>query len=456
MSTIATSHRRTVVGLGVTGLSVARYLAARGLPFSLADSRSAPPGLAEIQAEFPNVSIALGEFSLEQFIGEQELFVNPGIPLSQPAIAAAAQAGAIISGDLDCFAEAVNAPVIAITGSNGKSTVTTLVGEMAERAGLKVAVGGNLGTPMLDLLDDAVELYVLELSSFQLERSHALKATVATVLNVSADHLDHHGSMVNYHQAKHRIFRNCEKVVINADEPLSNPLIPEDVERWYFSLGKSDFRRFGLVNENGQTSIALVRKPLLAVNELKIAGRHNMANAMAALALGSAVGLDIDAMLEALREFPGLQHRCAYVAEINGVSWFNDSKGTNAGAAIAALEGLAERGKIVLIAGGQAKGADLRPLVDAMLRYCSAAVLIGEAAEEIEKLLATRLPSLRCENMSEAVSTAAAFAKPGELVLLSPACASFDMFNGYVDRGNQFEQAVNALANKSETQEVAQ
>ncbi len=424
---------------------MARYVAAACKLFRLADSRTVPPGLGEFKAQFPDVPVQLGDFSEQQFTGEQELFVNPGIPLTHPAIAAAMAVGVKISGDLDCFAKSAQAPIVAITGSNGKSTVTTLVGDMARRAGLNVAVGGNLGTPMLELLDDSVELYVLELSSFQLERSSELKAEVATVLNVSADHLDLHGIMVNYHQAKHRIFRDCKKAVVNADETLSNPLVPDEVERWYYGLGRSDFKRFGLLEQNNKTYLALAREPLMAVSDMKMVGRHNLSNAMAALALGSAAGLALEPMLASLREFPGLPHRCTFVAESHGVTWYNDSKATNVGAAIAALAGLADQGKIVLIAGGQGKGADLRPLADVLQRYARAVVLIGESADEIERALAGRLPSRQCEGMTQAVDCAAEFAQQGDVVLLSPACASFDMFKGYVDRGEQFEAAVRHL-----------
>jgi UDP-N-acetylmuramoylalanine--D-glutamate ligase len=446
MTMIASDIRRTVVGLGATGLSVARYLAARGLSFSLADSRESPPGKDAFLGEFPQVPTHFGAFAEQQFIRETELYVNPGIPLSTPAIAAAAAAGARISGDLDCFAREAGAPVIAITGSNGKSTVTTLVAEMARDAGKRVAVGGNLGTPMLELLGAEVELYVLELSSFQLERSSDLAAEVATVLNVSADHLDHHGSMLNYHQAKHRIFRNCEKVVINADDTLTTPLVPDDVEKWYFSLCHSDFRRFGLIEHNGEVCLALAREALLPVTALKMAGRHNIANALAALALGSAVGLPMPAMLETLQRFPGLPHRCEYVAECAGVRWYDDSKGTNVGAAVAAMQGLSGEGRIVLIAGGQAKGADLQPLVECLIQTGRAAVLIGEAAETLAGLLGARLPHRICRDMSDAVTVAAELAQAGDKVLLSPGCASFDMFAGYVERGEQFAAAVHRLA----------
>lgn len=446
MSLIASDNRRVIVGLGATGLSVARHLAARGLPFALADSREQPPGLEEFRNAFPDTPVQLGAFSDDQFLSADELLVNPGIALSEPAIAAAKAGGVRISGDIDLFRQAAGAPIVAITGSNGKSTVTTLLGEMAARAGVNVAVGGNLGTPALALLNDEVELYVLELSSFQLERCEMLGAEVATVLNVSADHLDHHGSMLNYHQAKHRIFQGCKKAVINADESLSQPLVPDDVEKWSFSLGRSDFRRFGVLEQPGGRQLALARAPLMAASELRIAGRHNLSNALAALALGSAIDLPMSAMLDALRDFAGLPHRCEYVAEHDGVRFYNDSKGTNVGAAVSAIEGLAETGRVVLIAGGLAKGGDFAPLAEALRRSGRAAVLIGEAAAQIDAAIAGRLPTVRASSMAAAVTAAAGLAETGDVVLLSPACASFDMFRSYSDRGDQFCAAVRELA----------
>lgn len=442
MNVIASDNKRVIVGLGATGLSVARYLHAQGLPFALADSREQPPGLDDFAREFPNASIALGPFAEQQFVGAGELLVNPGIPLSEPAIANAKAAGVRISGDIDLFHHAAKAPIVAITGSNGKSTVTTLVGDMAKRAGINVAVGGNLGIPALDLLDDSVELYVLELSSFQLERCEMLGAEVATVLNVSADHLDHHGNMLNYHQAKHRIFQGCKKVVVNADQSLTQPLVPEEVEVWSFSLAHSDFRRFGLIQRPGQRQLALAREALMDANELRIAGRHNLSNALAALAIGSAAGINRDAMLASLKDFPGLPHRCEFVAEGRGLRFYNDSKGTNVGAAVSAIDGLSELGKVVLIAGGLAKGAEFSPLAEAMRRSGRAAVLIGDAAPELESSLGDTVNCEHASSMLEAVRRAADLAQPGDVVLLSPACASFDMFRSYSDRGEQFCAAV--------------
>ncbi|MBU0538198.1 MAG: UDP-N-acetylmuramoyl-L-alanine--D-glutamate ligase [Gammaproteobacteria bacterium] len=445
MSLIASDNRRVVIGLGKTGLSIARYFTRQGLSFAVADSRDIPPGLDQFRNEFPQLELTLGAFTADQFLLATELVVSPGISLAEPAIAAAKAQGVTISGDIEWFCRDAQAPIIAITGSNGKSTVTTLVGEMAACEGRRVAVGGNLGTPALDLLDDNVELYVLELSSFQLERCASVGAEVATVLNISEDHLDHHGNLINYHQAKHRIFRDCKQIVVNRDDALSTPLVPDGVVKWSFGLGRSDFRVFGLVEQDGEQYLALARDALLPVAAMKIAGSHNISNALAALALGSAVGLAMPAMLTALCEFKGLEHRCEFVAELHGVRYYNDSKGTNVGAAVSALRGLAGSGKVVLIAGGVGKGADFSPLMNALPSSARAAVFIGEMAAPMLDMLASRIPATISDNMAAAVSAASSYALPGDVVLLSPACASFDMFSNYEHRGRVFSDAVMAL-----------
>lgn len=446
MSLIASDTQRVVVGLGVTGLSCARYLAKKGLSFSVVDNRETPPGVEQFRQEFPEVNLTLGAFSPGQFDSVDELYVSPGVSLREPVIASAQQAGAKISGDLDLFVEAARAPVAAITGSNGKSTVTTLLGAMAQEAGVKVAIGGNLGTPMLDLLSDECELYVLELSSFQLERCATVNAEIATVLNVSEDHLDHHGSLIAYHQAKHRIFRGCQQALINRDDMLTHPLVPDSVRQWSFGLQAPGHQAFGLREEEGLTWLCFGGDRLVAADEIHLAGRHNLANALAALALGHALGLPMDAMLTALRDFRGLPHRCQHVADVAGVAYYNDSKGTNVGAAIASLRGLGERFRVVLLAGGQAKGADLQPLVEALQDTGRAAVFFGESAPLLDELLDKKLPSRCVTTMDEAVDAASDFAQTGDAVLLSPACASFDMFRSYEHRGDCFVDAVNRLA----------
>ncbi len=446
MTLIVTDIERIVIGLGVTGLSCARFLQSKGLTFSVADNREQPPGLDDFRSEFPGVALQLGAFSLDQFTAADELYVSPGVSLKEPAIAAAIAAGVKISGDLDLFVQHMQAPLAAITGSNGKSTVTTLLGEMAARDGRRVAMGGNLGTPMLDLLSSQPELYVLELSSFQLERCATVKAEVATVLNVSEDHLDHHGSLLAYHQAKHRIFRACRQAVVNRDDMLTQPLVPEQVKVWRFGLGQAGREEFGLLESEGETFLAFGDEALMPCSQLRIAGRHNVANALAALALGHALGLAMSSMLEALREFAGLSHRCQWVGHIDGVDFFNDSKGTNVGAAVASLEGLGDKYRVVLIAGGQAKGADLSAVIDALLAVGRAAVFIGEAAQDLDDMLDSRLPSSITGTMDEAVAAAFSHAQPGDAVLLSPACASFDMFRNYEHRGECFSDAVSSLS----------
>ena len=319
MSLIASDHFRIVVGLGKSGMSLVRFLARQGLPFAVADSRANPPELATLRAEFPQVDGRCGELDVAFLCRANELLVSPGLALATPALQQAAARGVKMSGDIELFARNAKAPIIAITGSNAKSTVTTLVGEMAAAAGKRVAVGGNLGTPALDLLNDEVELYVLELSSFQLECTDQLNAEVATCLNVSEDHMDRYSGMPAYHLAKHRIFRGARQVVINRQDALSRPLLAEGQPCWSFGLNKPDFKAFGLIEEGGEKYLAFQFDKLLNVRELKIRGAHNQANALAALALGHAAGLPMAPMLAALREFTGLAHRCQWLRELRGV-----------------------------------------------------------------------------------------------------------------------------------------
>lgn len=288
---------------------------------------------------------------------------------------------------------------------------------------------------------------MLELSSFQLETTHSLRAAVAVVLNLSEDHMDRYPGMAAYHQAKHRIFRNCQRFVFNRDDALTVPLVADDLPRSSFGLGRPDLNDFGVLLVEGQSHLARGRELLMPVKSMQIVGEHNVANALAALALGEAVGLPMDAMLAALRDFPGLKHRCQRVAMIQGVGWYNDSKGTNVGATLAAINGLgaAISGRIVLIAGGVGKGQDFTPLSPAMSRYGKALVLIGEDGPQIDRALTATLDRVHATSLQAAVQAAAGMAEPGDAVLLSPACASFDMFRHYEDRGDQFVACVQAL-----------
>jgi len=443
---IATNNYTAVVGIGATGLSVARFLAEKGQPFVMTDSRVDPPCLDQLAQEFPQVPVELGTLSEETLCAANAVVASPGIPLSHPALVAAIKQGILVTGDIQLFADEARAPVVAITGSNGKSTVTTLVGQMAEAAGLSVGVGGNLGTPALELLAEDRDLYVIELSSFQLELVENLGAKVATVLNISPDHMDRYRGILDYHRAKHRIFRGVQQVVINRDDALTHPLVPDSVKQWSFGLDPPDFGGFGLCLSDGAEFLCFETRPLMAVTALAIRGRHNLANALAALALGHAVGLPMDAMLEVLKTFRGLSHRCETVGFVEGVTWINDSKATNVGATVAAINGLAgDEADIVLIAGGQAKGQSFEDLAEAVAGKVRLAVLIGQDASEIGKALAGNCDLLYATSMESAVKVAAEMSGPNDKVLLSPACASFDMFSGFADRGQCFADAVRGL-----------
>lgn len=454
MSLIASDQFRIVVGLGKSGMSLVRFLARQGLPFAVVDTRENPPELETLRRDFPTIEVRCGALEVDFLCRATELLVSPGLALATPALREAAARGVKMSGDVDLFARYAQAPIVAITGSNAKSTVTTLVGEMVAAAGKKVAVGGNLGTPALDLLAADVELYVLELSSFQLETTECLNAEVAVCLNVSDDHMDRYTGIETYHLAKHRIFRGAKQVVINRQDALSRPLVADQLPCWSFGLDKSDFRSFGVQEVEGEKYLSFQFKPLMPVRDLKIRGAHNQANALAALALGHAVGLAMEPMLGVLREFSGLAHRCQWVHERNGVSFYDDSKATNVGAALAAIDGLGAdiTGQLVLIAGGDGKGADFAPLRASVARYCRAVVLLGRDAEQIATALTDAgtgqsvVPLLRVRTLDEAVQQAAALAQSGDAVLLSPACASLDMFRNFEQRGLLFAQAARELS----------
>ncbi|UXZ97379.1 UDP-N-acetylmuramoyl-L-alanine--D-glutamate ligase [Pseudomonas phytophila] len=448
MSLIASDHFRIIVGLGKSGMSLVRFLASRGVSFAVADTRENPPELATLRRDYPQVDVRCGELDVEFLCRANELYVSPGLALATPALQQAAARGVKLSGDIELFARYAKAPIIAITGSNAKSTVTTLVGEMAAAAGKRVAVGGNLGTPALDLLSDDVELYVMELSSFQLETTDQLGAEVATVLNISEDHMDRYSGLPAYHLAKHRVFRGARQVVVNRQDVLTRPLIGEGMPCWTFGLNKPDFHGFGLREEDGEKYLAFQFDNLMPVRELKIRGAHNQSNALAALALGHAVGLPMDAMLSSLRTFGGLEHRCQWLRERNGVSYYDDSKATNVGAALAAIEGLGADidGKLVLIAGGDGKGADFSGLRAPVAANCRAVVLIGRDAELIAQALGDGVELIRVATLEDAVLRCGDIAQAGDAVLLSPACASFDMFKNYEERGRLFAQAVGDLS----------
>jgi UDP-N-acetylmuramoylalanine--D-glutamate ligase len=438
-----------IVGLGITGLSCARYLKAQGIPFAVMDTRTEPPHLAALKQICPEAKISLGGFDTTFLNKASRIILSPGIALSEPAIAAQVARGIPVIGDIELFAQAVKAPIISITGTNAKSTVTTLVGLMAQKAGYQVQVGGNLGIPALDLLaqNPSANLFVLELSSFQLETTHSLKSQVATVLNITPDHMDRYTTLADYQQAKLRVYQHCHTAVYNRDDPLTECTHPAVKRTLRFTMNPPGKAEFGLITEGKEIYLAYEEQRLLPIRDLPVVGKHYQANALAALALGYGFGLAFAPMLAVLREFKGLPHRCQLVRERAGVKWYNDSKGTNVGATQAAIEGLGSEisGKLVLIAGGVGKHADFSALVPAVEKYSRHVVLIGEAAKELAAVIGHKVPISFAGSIDEAVQQAADIAKPNDSVLLSPACASFDMFKNFEHRGTVFMERVNAL-----------
>ncbi|WP_028304906.1 UDP-N-acetylmuramoyl-L-alanine--D-glutamate ligase [Oceanospirillum maris] len=439
-----------IIGLGQTGLSCARFLASKGEHFAIADTRFNPPGLTEFELEFPHIELWLGPLDAGPLCDASQLIVSPGISISEPAIARALDAGVPVIGDVELFIREVSTPIVAITGSNAKSTVTSLVAHMAVKAGIDVGAGGNIGLPVLDLLSEGEkELYVLELSSFQLETTHSLRAKVATILNLSADHLDRYPDMLEYGLAKQRIYTGCETAVINRDDDATQPVHEFKSNLVSFGLNRPEAGQFGLLTWGGGVWLAEGDKALISVDEIALTGRHGQINALSALALGQGAGLPMDAMLAALKDFKGLDHRCQLIQTHNGVRFIDDSKGTNVGATVAALNGLAGEGKIVLIAGGDGKAAVFDELAAPIAKHCRGVVLIGRDANLIADVLSADIPVYKVGSMDEAVHKAVALAQNGDQVLLSPACASWDMFKSYIARGQAFVSAVKGICSAS-------
>ncbi len=439
------AQRALVVGLGLSGLSSARWLADRGYRVTVVDSRVQPPGLGALHAEMPGMTVHTGGFDPLLFRDPGLLVVSPGVSLAEPVIADAVVRGVETVGDVELFARHAQAPVLAVTGANGKSTVTSLVGAMCQEAGLDTAVGGNIGVPVLDLLrDPEPDVYVLELSSFQLETTTSLNARAATVLNLSPDHFDRYPGMAEYAAAKARIFRGDGLMVLNADDPLVLQMAAPQRRTVRFGAGlpQADID-YGRIEHGGETWLARGARLLLPGASVPLPGRHNQLNVLAAMALAEAMHVPLDAMKRAVAGFHGLHHRTELVGERDGVRWIDDSKGTNVGATVAALSGM--DAPVVLIAGGDGKGADFRELRDPVAHRARAVVLIGRDGPLIEKALGGVVPVAHAADMPAAVRVAQRLAQPGDIVLLSPACASFDMFRNYEHRGQVFAQAVREL-----------
>ena len=434
-----------ILGLGASGLSVVRHCQRLNLPCEIFDTRQIPPGLAELEQQHADIPIHLGPLNAETLLSAAKIIISPGLNPENPALTRARAAGIPIIGDIEWFATLATAPIIGITGTNAKGTVTTLLALMLQTAGKKVLVGGNIGTPALDLLLEPVpDYYVLELSSFQLETTVSLRALASVMLNISDDHLDRHGTMENYLAAKQIIHQGATFCIVNRDEPATwpNKIVPG------YSFGRSEpltAQECGLRLIDGELYLACGEQNLLATKQMHIKGRHNALNALAALALGFSLGLAKSAMIEALITFPGLEHRCQFIGEYQHVSWYNDSKGTNVGATLAALIGLGTTKNLILIAGGVGKGQDFSPLIKAIQAYCRTVIVLGEAASQLAALFKDVAETISVDSLAEAVVLAKQLATAKESVLLSPACASLDMFKNFEDRGEQFVKLVHSL-----------
>lgn len=429
-----------IIGLGKTGLSCINFCKRRGWPISITDSRINPPGANQINQNIPT---AFGKISAKFINNSDLLIISPGVSLKEPVIANAIKNGIPYAGDIELFAQSTQTPIIAITGSNAKSTVTALVGEMAYHAKTNAQVGGNIGTPALDL--PAADLYILELSSFQLETTFSLHAKVATVLNVCEDHMDRYNNLQEYIAAKMKIYQNCETGIFNRAEKIyQNLKLTSTIS---FGLDKPKENQYGIIKYNNEKYLAKGEQLLLNTKKLKLIGQHNLENVLAALAIGDAAGFSQKAMIQTLQEFSGLPHRCQLIRIINNIEWYNDSKGTNVGATLAAISGLGQNitGKIILIAGGLGKNADFTPLQSAAKKHIRQAILIGTAANELKKTLQNSCTTKIAGDLQQAVQLSYEAAMPNDIVLLSPACASFDMFNDYQHRGNEFIKIVEQL-----------
>ncbi len=442
-----------VLGLGESGLAMATWLAREGARARVADSRAVPPNVDELAAAAPGAELVAGPFVAATFAGVDFIAISPGLPVQEANVQAALARGVPVISEIELFAAGVRkyapaAKIVAITGSNGKTTTTALAAHLANAAGVPAVACGNISPSALDALMAAIAgnalpaLWVLELSSFQLETTHNLNADAATVLNISEDHLDRYAGLDDYAAAKARIFKGCRRMVLNRDDDRSLGMGRCGKALVTFGLDKPPRDAdYGLVDG------WLMRggERLLPAAEMKLAGLHNAANALAALALLEGAGIRAQDCLPALREFRGLAHRVEFVASIGGVDYYDDSKGTNVGATLAAILGMGGGRKLAMILGGDGKGQDFSPLQSALAAHGRAVALIGRDAPAIAAAIAgCGLPVERCADMDAAVAFCAGQARPGDAVLLSPACASLDMYRNYAHRAEAFIAAVKA------------
>jgi len=432
-----------VIGMGVTGVSCARYFAARGIAVQFADSREQPPGLDEVRQLCPQAEIFAGALPEELPSGVVQVVVSPGVRVPEALLAQARSNSVSVVSDIDLYLMEEMSSVLLVTGSNGKSTVTSLVNHILNAAGRQSVAGGNLGIAALDLLDEPHDVAVLELSSFQLERSQPPHSAVAAVLNLAVDHIDQHGSFTAYRDAKARIYENCELALVNRDEPELAAMVPAGKPTISFGIGQPREGEWGVAG--GQVMFG--NEPVMPVSGIPLVGRHNLANVLAACAIAQASGVPRSVMAAAVSSFAALEHRMQLVPTDDGIVWINDSKATNEAAAAASVDSVSD--PLILIAGGDGKGSDFAMLAEALLGRDACALIYGQDAVEIQAVLAPVCAVSRVADLEAAVKDAGAIAKPGCTVLLAPACSSLDMFRNFAERGERFVAAVNSLGGGS-------
>jgi UDP-N-acetylmuramoylalanine--D-glutamate ligase len=434
---VVKGKHKVIVGLGETGYSVAKHLLLTGVPFEVLDSNPAPARFDDLQRLVPGIELHGIHAGL--LLGADEIIVSPGVPLSLPELQLAVKENIKVSGDVAMFGELARAPVIAITGSNGKSTVTSMVGALARAQMAGVEVAGNIGTPCLDVLGHSVNLYVLEVSSYQLELATDLPLKVAALLNLSPDHMDRYPDVEHYYNTKGNIYNNCEIAVINRQvkrlfETKAETVISFGTDKPINEL------QFGVIENAGELILMQGDEQLLKAGELFVRGKHNVQNVLAALAIGHAASLTMEGMVDEIKRYKGLAHRCEWLGEFGGVGYVNDSKATNIGASISAVEGFGSSGNILLILGGQGKGADFSLLAPSLEKYVKKVLVFGRDQECIQTALQQTVAVESCSSFEEVIDTAVREANPGDTVLFSPACASFDMFENYENRGFEFKR----------------
>jgi UDP-N-acetylmuramoylalanine--D-glutamate ligase len=456
-----TAKKIVVLGAGLTGLSCVRYLKENGLTCSVNDSRDNAVNVETFKQEFSTVSLVLGSWDKNLIASADILLVSPGIDTSIADIADQINKNCVVAGDVELYCQNSTTPILAVTGSNGKSTVVSLLAFIGKELGKKVELGGNIGVLVLDQIEKTLDCLVLELSSFQLETLRSMNALAATVINVSDDHLDRHKTLENYVAIKQGIYNQCQTAVINRDD-VNTHLTVKNVTGTHnkiisFGAGVAAEGHFGIEVIKAKAQLMFGSAPLIAVDELPITGLHNALNCLAVLALGYSAGWSISEMLVPLVKFKGLAHRCQLISKYKNVQWINDSKATNVGATLAAIDGLAAmmsaNNNLYIIVGGDGKGADFSPLQTVISKHVAQVFTLGKDGHSLAMLAdKAETKNSKVTSIEEAINTLGHIVKSGDIVLLSPACASIDMFKNFAERGDVFVKAVNKLCsdNKAE------